>query len=126
MQQAGLCPVVDECPDKVYRCRNCGYSLKEEPGNYCPGCTALWKFFEVSHGPGCPKNQLADGMDSTHGALIRRCFRLLNAKTMGLSVTMADITEEEFRVMELIDSTRHEITTEQGLQPKAATRPPQE
>jgi len=47
-------------------------------------------------------------MESAAGRLVRRCFRLLNAKTLGLTITLADITEEEFRTMELIDSERAE------------------
>lgn len=43
-------------------------------------------------------------MDSPNGILVRRCFRLLNAKAIGLTITLQDITEEELRVMELIDS----------------------
>ena len=40
--------------------------------------------------------------------LVRRCFRFLNAKSIGLTITLADITEEEFRVMELIEAERQE------------------
>ena len=47
-------------------------------------------------------------MDTPNGILVRRCFRLLNAKAMGLTITLADITEEEFRVMELIEAERQE------------------
>ena len=47
-------------------------------------------------------------MDSPNGVLVRRCFRILNAKAMGLTITLADITEEEFRVMELIETERQE------------------
>jgi len=61
---------------------------------------------DVSHGPGCPKNRLDEAMDSPNGALVRRCFRLLNAKGIGLTITLADITEEEFRVLELIEAER--------------------
>jgi len=39
---------------------------------------------------------------------VRRCFRLLNAKNIGLTITLADITEEEFRVLELIEAERQE------------------
>ena len=39
---------------------------------------------------------------------MRRCFRLLNAKNIGLTITLADITEEEFRVLELIEAERQE------------------
>ena len=39
---------------------------------------------------------------------MRRCFRLLNARTIGLTITLNDITEEEFRVMELIDAEQKE------------------
>jgi hypothetical protein len=45
-------------------------------------------------------------MDTPNGALVRRCFRLLNAKNIGLTITLADITEEEFRVLELIEAER--------------------
>jgi hypothetical protein len=40
--------------------------------------------------------------------LVRRCFRILNAKAMGLTITLADVTEEEFRVMELIEVERQD------------------
>jgi len=42
-------------------------------------------------------------MDTPNGALVRRCFRILNAKNIGLTITLAGITEEEFRVLELIE-----------------------
>lgn len=74
----------------------------------CPACDADWKSIDVSHGPGCPKNLLEEAMDSPQGGLIRRCFKLLNAKTMGFTITLADVTEEEFRAMELIDTARAE------------------
>jgi hypothetical protein len=41
-------------------------------------------------------------METPNGVLVRRCFRLLNAKGIGLTITLADITEEEFRAMELV------------------------
>ena len=41
-------------------------------------------------------------------ALVRRCFRILNAKSIGLTITLADITEEEFRVLELIETEGQE------------------
>ena len=47
-------------------------------------------------------------MDSPNGVLVRRCFRILNAKSMGLTITLADITEEELRAMELIEAARQE------------------
>ena len=47
-------------------------------------------------------------MDTRNGALVRRCFRILNAKSIGLTITLADITEEEFRVLELIEAARQE------------------
>ena len=37
-----------------------------------------------------------------------RCSRILNAKNIGLTITLADITEEEFRVLELIEAERQE------------------
>jgi hypothetical protein len=74
----------------------------------CPVCGAGWKAIDVSHGPGCPKNLLNDAMESANGVLVRRCFRLLHAKAMGLTITLADITEEEFRAMELIEAERQE------------------
>ena len=45
-------------------------------------------------------------MDSPNGVLVRRCFRIQNAKGLGLTLTLADITEEEFRVLELIEAER--------------------
>jgi len=71
----------------------------------CPACGADWKAIDVSHGPGCPKNLLEEAMDTPNGALVRRCFRILNAKSIGLTITLADITEEEFRVLELIEAS---------------------
>jgi len=71
-------------------------------------CGADWKAIDVSHGPACPKNLLEEAMDTPNGGLVRRCFRLLNAKNIGLTITLADITEEEFRVLELIEGERQE------------------
>jgi len=47
-------------------------------------------------------------MDTPNGILVRRSFRLFNAKAIGLSITLDDITEEEFRVMEVIDVEQKE------------------
>jgi len=47
-------------------------------------------------------------MDSPNGILVRRCFRLLNAKAIGITIALDDITEEEFRVMELIEVEQKE------------------
>ena len=47
-------------------------------------------------------------MDTPNGALVRRCFRILNAKNIGLTITLADITEEEFRVLEPIEAERQD------------------
>lgn len=69
---------------------------------------AEWKAIDVSHEPGCPKNLLEEAMDTPSGALLRRCFRILNAKSIGLTITLADVTEAEFRVLELIESERQE------------------
>ena len=91
----------------MFRCRRCGYSAQTELDG-CPACGADWKAIDVSHGPGCPKNLLEEAMDTPNGALVRRCFRILNAKSIGLTITLADITEEEFRVLELIEAERQE------------------
>ena len=74
----------------------------------CPTCGAGWKQIDVSHGPGCPRNLVEEAMETPNGILVRRCFRLLNAKALGVTITLADLTEEEFRVMELIDAVRQE------------------
>ena len=58
-------------------------------------------------------------MDSPNGVLVRRCFRLLNAKTIGLTITLNDITEEEFRVMELIDSEQKEYVAAEDRDAKS-------
>ena len=93
------------CPDRVFRCRQCGYSAATELDG-CPACDAGWKAIDVSHGPACPRHLVEEAFDTPNGILVRRCFRLLNAKSMGLTITLADITEEELRVMELIEAER--------------------
>jgi hypothetical protein len=85
----------------------CGYSAQAELDG-CPACGADWKSIDVSHGPGCSKNRLEEAMDSPSGGLVRRCFRILNAKSIGLTLTLADITEEEFQVLDLIEAERQE------------------
>jgi len=107
LRQATLCGKEEDCPDRVFRCRQCGYSQPTEMDG-CPTCGAEWKAIDVSHGPGCPRNLLEEAMETPNGVLVRRCFRILNAKAMGLTITLADITEEEFRVLELIDTERQE------------------
>jgi hypothetical protein len=107
LNQAALCGREEDCPDRVFRCRRCGYSSPTELDG-CPACGADWKAIDVSHGPSCPKNRLEEAMDTPNGALVRRCFRILNAKSIGLTITLADITEEEFRVLELIEAERQE------------------
>ena len=105
--QGSLCGKEEDCPDRVFRCRQCGYSASTELDG-CPACGAGWKAIDVSHGPACPRNLLEEAMDTPNGILVRRSFRLLNAKVLGLTITLDDITEEEFRVMELIDAEQKE------------------
>ena len=81
--------------DCTFRHRRCGYSAPAELDGG-PSCGADWKAIDVSHGPACPKNRLDEAMDTPNGALVRRCFRILNARCIGLTITLADITEEEF------------------------------
>ena len=96
----------------MFRCRECGYSAQTELDG-CPACGAGWKAIDVSHGPACPKNLLDEAMDTPNGVLVRRCFRIMGAKSMGLTITLSDITEEEFRAMEMIEAARQEqISTE--------------
>jgi hypothetical protein len=64
----------------------------------CPDCGADWKAIDVSHWPHCPRNLLKDPMGTPSGVLVRRCFRILDAKSLGLTITLADVTGEEFRV----------------------------
>jgi hypothetical protein len=111
LRQASLCAREDQCPDHVFRCRLCGYSTGNEIDD-CPQCHGGWKALDVSHGPNCPKNRFDEGMDSQHGALVRRGFRLLSLKQVGVMLTLADLTEEEFRVMELIESERQKLAAE--------------
>jgi hypothetical protein len=106
-RQGSACGKDEDCPDRVFRCKQCGYSSPDELDG-CPVCSAGWKAIDVSHGPNCPRNLLDEAMDSPNGILVRRCFRLLNAKNIGLTITLQDITEEEFRVMELIDGEQKE------------------
>ena len=106
-RQGSLCGKEEDCPDRVFRCRQCGYSSPDELDG-CPACAAGWKAIDVSHGPNCPRNLLDEAMDSPNGILVRRCFRLLNAKAIGITIALDDITEEEFRVMELIEVEQKE------------------
>jgi len=105
--QGTLCGKEEDCPDRVFRCRQCGYSSPDELEG-CPACGVDWKAIDVSHGPGCPRHLLEEALDTPNGALVRRCFRILNAKSMGITITLSDITEEEFRALELIDAVRQE------------------
>lgn len=105
LRQATLCGTDQDCPDRVFRCRQCGYSAPTELDG-CPACRAGWKAIDVSHGPGCPKNLLEEALDTPNGGLVRRCFRMLNASHMGIAITLSDITEEEFRGLELIETER--------------------
>ena len=91
----------------MFRCRQCGYSQPTELDG-CISCGAGWKAIDVSHGPGCPKHLVEEAFDTPNGMLVRRSFRLLNAKSMGLTITLDDITEEELRVMELIEAEKQE------------------
>jgi hypothetical protein len=106
-RQGSLCGKEEDCPDRVFRCRQCGYSSPDELDG-CPACAAGSKAIEVSHGPNCPRILLDEAMDSPNGILVRRCFRLLNAKAIGITIALDDITEEEFRVMELIEVEQKE------------------
>jgi len=108
LRQSTLCSKEEDCPDRVFRCRQCGYSQPDEL-DACPACGAGWKAIDVSHGPTCPKNLIEEAFDTPNGILVRRCFRLLNAKAMGLAIMLADITEEEFRAIELIETERQEL-----------------
>lgn len=105
LRQGTLCAKEEDCPDRIFRCRQCGYSQSTEMDD-CPACGAGWKAIDVSHGPACPKNLVEEAFETPNGILVRRCFRLLNAKSMGLAITLADITEEELRVMEVIEAER--------------------
>jgi hypothetical protein len=112
LRQGALCGRDEDCPDRIFRCRRCGYSQGDE-FEVCPACAAGWKDVDVSHGPGCPKNLLQEAMETGNGALVRRCFRIRAAKDLGLTITLADVTEEEFRTLELIEAERGEQSKEE-------------
>ena len=118
LRQSALCGKEEDCPDRIFRCRECGYSQPTELDG-CPTCGAGWKAIDVSHGPGCPRNLLEEAMETPNGILVRRCFRLLNAKAMGLTITLADITEEEFRAMELIETEKQEQAADEDKDAKS-------
>lgn len=113
LRQASLCGKEEDCPDRVFCCRQCNYSQAAEMDG-CPACGAGWKAIDVSHGPACPKGLVDEAMETPQGVLVRRCFRLLNAKAIGITITLADVTEEEFRVMELIETERREPAPGRG------------
>ena len=106
LRQETLCGPEEECPDRIFRCRQCGYSAQTELDG-CPACGADWTVIDVSHGPGCPKNLVEEALDTPNGVLVGRCFRLLNAKSMGITITLADVTAEELCVMELVEAEKH-------------------
>ena len=112
MRQGGLCGREEDCPDHVFRCRACGFSSPVEI-DHCEQCGANWKQIDVTHGPGCPRNLLNEALESGNGILVRRCFRILNAKQIGIAITLDDITEEEFQVIELIDAEKSEVGKEE-------------
>jgi hypothetical protein len=62
--------------------------------------------YRLEPSPCCPKALLEESSYTPNRGLVRRCFRILNAKNIGLTITLGDITEEEFRVLELIESER--------------------
>ena len=106
LRQQSVCPRDDQCIDPLYRCRVCGHSQPEEM-DQCPRCDAGWKQMDVSHGPNCPRNLLTDALETGLGILVRRCFRLLALKEdVGITITLADVTEEELQVMEVIVAER--------------------
>jgi hypothetical protein len=45
---------------------------------------------------------------STSVVAVRLCFRILSAKNIGLTITPSDITEQEVRLLELIEAERAE------------------
>ena len=106
LRQETLCGRPEDCTDPFYRCRVCGHSQSEEM-DQCPRCGAGWKQMDVSHGPNCPKNLLTDALETGLGILVRRCFRLLALKEdVGITIMLADVTEEELQVMEVIVAER--------------------
>jgi hypothetical protein len=118
LRQGTLCGREEDCPDRTFRCRQCGYSQSTELDG-CPSCGAGWKAIDVSHGPACPKHLVEEAFDTPNGILVRRCFRLLNAKSMGLTITLDDITEEELRVMELIEAVKQEQAADEDKDAKS-------
>ena len=118
IRQGTLCGKEEDCPDRIFRCRTCGYSAGTELDG-CPACGAGWRAINVSHGPACPRNLLDEAMDTPNGILVRRSFRLFNAKAIGLSIALDDITEEEFRVMEVIDVELKEHTAAEDRDAKS-------
>ena len=63
---------------------------------------------------------MVEAFDTPNGVLVRRCFRLRNAKAIGLTITLADITEEELRVMEMIEGERQAQTADEDRGAKAS------
>ncbi|HZT32771.1 MAG TPA: hypothetical protein VE999_01660 [Gemmataceae bacterium] len=118
LRQSMLCGKEEDCPDRLFRCRQCGYSQSTELDG-CPVCAAGWRAIDVSHGPACPKHLVEEAFETPNGVLVRRCFRLLNAKAMGLAITLNDITEEELRVMELIEAEKQEQAADEDKDAKS-------
>jgi len=77
-----------------------------------PSMGAGWKPSMSAHGPACPRNLLDEAMERPMASWCADAFGSWGAKSMGLTIPF-DITEEEFRAMEMIEAARQEqISTE--------------
>lgn len=97
-----MCPDPEQCPGRVYECDACGAVWREALDD-CPRCQAGWKSIQVEHGNECPQAALLwVSMDSVRGHLIRRAQRWLDDLAAGFTVTLDEVSAEEYAVMELI------------------------
>lgn len=89
-------------------CRECGLTWSPDdidiPG-MCPGCGALR--YERLRCPTCPVLRLDEALESERGAAIRRTFDLMFAAEKHIPLkALADLTGEEFRLMQIIEDER--------------------
>jgi len=77
----------------------------------CPACGGGLEGHRCQPRAGLSQELLEEAMDTPNGALVRRCFRILNAEEHRADESRwPTLQEEEFRVLELIEAERHEQT----------------
>ena len=91
-----LCPGPEACPAaNGYNCSECGESFHSRiDPDECPKCES--RAFSVERCSECPGRQLEEAMAGGLGNLIQRAQQIRAACELGYTVTLHDVTAEEF------------------------------